>query len=96
MFPVSKVILSGEVAQYNYTSASGSEVTKGFCPKCSSPIYGANTKTPDYLTFTLGTMNKSDEFEIQVVVFERDKPHWDHVDADVMSFDTQPEWAPPD
>ncbi|WP_368184695.1 GFA family protein [Aestuariibius sp. HNIBRBA575] len=96
MFAVQDVDILGETQSFQYTSAHGSQVTKVFCPTCSSPIYGKNSNLSDHMTLTLGTMNEPVDLNVQVVIFGRDKPHWDQVDPDVMSFDTQPDWTPPD
>lgn len=94
IFPLDTVTLNGELSTFKYQSNRGSEVTKAFCGKCGSPIYGSNSHAPDHLTFSLGTMDDATALEIQVVVFERDKQHWDQLGADVMSFATQPDWKP--
>ncbi len=30
--------------------------------------------------------------DVEVVIFERDKPHWDRLGDKVISFATQPDW----
>ncbi len=95
MFLASGVTLQGAVHTFTYASELGSDVTKAFCGTCGSPVYGTNSRTPDHLTLPLGTMNDATGLDIQVVIFARDKPHWDDLDSNVMSFDTQPDWTPP-
>lgn len=51
---------------------------------------------PDHLTLTLGTMDDASGLDIEVVVFEGEKPHWDQLGRDVVSFATQPDWNPDD
>jgi hypothetical protein len=94
VFSSKAVKLSGELAKFNYNSGKASEVTRAFCPSCGSPIYGTNTRMPDHQTFTLGTMDVTTGLEVQVVIFERDKKHWDQLGEDVVSFATQPDWQP--
>lgn len=94
MFASDEVVLSGKLSEFSYSSGKGSEVTKAFCAKCGSPIYGKNTRLPDHLTLTLGTMDDASELDVEVVIFERDKPHWDQIGPDVVSFTTQPDWEP--
>lgn len=94
MFPSTAVVLSGKLNDYSYLSNKDSEVTKAFCANCGSPIYGSNTRLPDHLTLTLGTMDDAVGLGIEVVIFERDRPHWDQIGEDVTSFDTQPDWKP--
>lgn len=95
MFEKSDVTVQGKLGEFKYTSANGSQVTKAFCPTCASPIYGTNTNAPDHLTLSLGTMNDAENLTVEVVIFDRDAPHWDQLGPDVMRFDTQPDWTPP-
>ncbi|MEM9630842.1 MAG: GFA family protein [Pseudomonadota bacterium] len=94
MFPVGSVTMSGQLQKFKYTSANGSEVTKAFCASCGSPIFGTNSRTPDHLTLSLGSMDDASDLDIQVVIFERDKQQWDRLPEDVVSFETQPDWKP--
>lgn len=94
MFPVEAVTLTGEPSEFKYLSDKGSEVTKAFCGHCGSPIYGMNSRIPDHLTLTLGSMDDATGLDIQVVIFARDKKHWDQLGQSIMSFDTQPDWKP--
>ena len=96
MFPSAAVVLHGKLNEFTYTSRKSSEVTKAFCANCGSPIYGKNTQTPDHLTLTLGTMDNASGLKVEVVIFERDKPHWDKLEEEVVSFKTQPGWKPPE
>ena len=94
MFAHNAVTLHGDVRTFQYQSDVGSTVTKAFCPNCGSPIYGKNTRSPDHVTLTLGTMDNANDLRIEVVIFERDKPHWDCIGENVVSFETQPDWTP--
>ncbi len=94
MFIVDAVSLSGKLNEFSYSSDKDSQVTRAFCANCGSPIYGKNTRMPDHLTLTLGTMDDASGLDVEVVIFERNKPHWDHLGQEVVSFATQPDWKP--
>ncbi len=96
MFPAQAVALHGEPATYSYVSATGSTVTKAFCAQCGSSVYGTNSHMPNHMTLTMGTMDDAAELDIQVVIFTRDRPHWDRLGPEVMTFETQPDWKPDD
>lgn len=96
MFVSDAVAVSGKLSEFKYSSDKGSEVTKLFCANCGSPIYGKNTRIPGHLPLTLGTMDDASELSVEVVIFERDKRHWDQLGRDVVSFATQPDWKPED
>lgn len=94
MFVANAVTVSGKLSEFRYASYSGSVVSKVFCVNCGSPIYGKNTRLPDHLTLSLGTMDDATGLDIEVVIFERDKPHWDRLGDEVVSFETQSNWKP--
>ena len=91
MFPSDAVTLTGKLSKFSYSSDKGSKVTKAFCANCGSPIHGENTGMPGHLTLTLGTMDDANGLDIAVVIFQRDKPHWDQLGPQVVSFATQPD-----
>ena len=94
MFASSGVTLHGEIGEFIYKSGTDSEVTRGFCKTCGSPIFGRNTRLADHITVPLGSIDDTTGLNVQVVIFARDKPHWDELGSDVAVFDTQPDWAP--
>lgn len=94
MFLSSAVSITGPLSTYTYVSANGSTVTKSFCPSCGSQMAGTNSKTAAYMTLSLGTMDDAAGLSVEVVIFERDKPNWDHLPEGVMICDTQPDWSP--
>ena len=94
MFLSANVMMTGKVNTYEYEAATGSTVSKATCAICASPVYGRNTRLPDHLTLTLGSMEEAEGLDVQVVIFERDKPHWDRLQDHVMAFETQPDWVP--
>jgi len=96
MFPAEAVTVTGALRTYSYTSDQASQVTKASCAVCGSPIYGQNTRAPDHITLTLGTMDDATGLEVEVVIFARDQPHWDALGPDVASFAGQPDWTPSD
>ncbi len=95
MFLLEKLTLNGRTGKFRYTSKNGSEVTKGFCPSCGSPIFGTNTRSPNHVTLSLGTMDDAADLAVEVVVYARSKQHWDQLGDDVTTFETQPDWQPP-
>lgn len=94
MFHSDAVVVTGNLSKFSYLSDKGSEVTKTFCANCGSLIFGKNTRMPKYLTLSLGTMDETAGLYVEVVIFERDRPHWDRLGEEVDSFATQPNWTP--
>ncbi len=93
MFPARAVSVKGQLAEFSYTSDTGSVVTRASCVRCHSPIFGKNTHGPEHMTFTLGTLDDARALEVSVVIFDREKPHWDALPDNTEVFETQPDWT---
>ena len=52
--------LSGETKNFIHLSDAGSEMTKFFCPKCGSQIYGKNSARPGMVTVRAGSVNEKE------------------------------------
>ena len=94
MFAVKNVSISGALAKFNYQSRAGNTVTKSFCPKCGSALFGQNDGMADHVTISLGTFDDSSKFEPEVVVFASNRKPWDLMGEKLMTFDKHPEWKP--
>lgn len=96
MFRTDAVVLNCKISEFAYQAANGSTVTKGFCATCGSPVHGRNTRSHDHMTLPLGAMENTDGLQVEGVIFERDKPHWDRLGENVTFVETQPDWRPPE
>lgn len=96
MFPSDRVSVQGDVSEYRIESETESVVTRTFCPKCGSPLFGRNTRMPGFTTVTVGTFDEPDNVTPQVVVFARTRRRWDLMDTTLPTFDGQPDWKPAD
>ncbi|MEP1930690.1 MAG: GFA family protein [Roseibium sp.] len=94
MFASSAVAVSGKLSEFSSSSGKGSEITKMFCENCGSPIYGKNTRIPDRLTLSLGTIDDASGLDVEVIISDLDRPHWARLGDEVVSFATQPDWKP--
>lgn len=94
MFAIKNVAISGDLAKFSHQSNVGTNVTKTFCPKCGSSIFGQNDGSPDYITISLGSFDDSSVFNPEVVIFAQNKKHWDVMDDTLLTFDEQPDWKP--
>jgi hypothetical protein len=94
MFKIADVEIFGEPGEYVLEANNGNQVTKGFCKNCGSPIFGRNSGSDEHITLSLGTFDDSSHFDPEVIIFSRNKKHWDMIDENLVSFDTQPDWKP--
>ena len=52
--------ITGEVNNYTHLSDAGNNMTKYFCPKCGSQVFGKNSGRPGIITIRAGTINEKD------------------------------------
>ena len=52
--------ITGEVNNYTHLSDAGNSMTKYFCPKCGSQVFGKNSGRPGIITIRAGTVNEKD------------------------------------
>jgi hypothetical protein len=46
------------------------------------------------VTITLGSLDNAQELDVQVVIFDREKQHWDQLGESVSVYEAQPEFTP--
>jgi hypothetical protein len=96
MFAADAIRISGEVAEFRLRADSGSTVTRTFCPKCGSPLFGRNDVMSGFMTVSVGMLDDPDSVTPQVVIFARTRRHWDAMDAELPTYLQQPDWKPED
>ena len=96
MFAESGIRLSGPSASYSMSSENGNDVTRVFCGKCGSPLFGKNSGMLGFMTVSLGTLDSPDDLVPQVVVFARSRRRWDVMDEQLPTYQAQPDWKPED
>lgn len=94
MFATEQVRVTGPVATFELRSEADRAVTRSFCPRCGSPLFGQNAGMPGFMTVSIGTLDDPDSLTPQVAIFARSRRAWDHVDPALPSFDAQPSWGP--
>ncbi len=96
MFPEGSLRIRGEMGTFDIEADSGSTVTRSFCRKCGSHLFGQNTSMPGFKAVAVGTLDEPDTVTPQVVVFARSRRGWDEMDTELPTYDGQPNWRPHD
>ena len=94
MFAEDGVSITGNPASFKLISEAGNTVTRLFCDKCGSPLFGMNSGMPGFMTVSLGTLDMPNSLTPEVAIFARTRPRWDVIDASVATFEAQPGWRP--
>jgi hypothetical protein len=96
MFAADKIRVRGDVKEFRLDSETGSIVTRTFCPRCGSPLFGKNSRMTGFVTVSVGTLEDPNTVTPQVAIFSRSRRQWDSVGGDLPTFETQPNWKPED
>ena len=86
LFRKDNVSVEGETSQHSVTAASGSKVTRHFCPTCGTPIFGETERQPMLRLVPAGIFEQSEWFKPGSVIFHRSHNHWDLLPAHLPTF----------
>ncbi len=84
------VHIEGKTSSYDSTSDTGSVITRYFCPKCGSCLFGIDSTAVNIVGVTAGTLNESDWFKADAIVYNKKKPKWDFMDESIPAFEEMP------
>jgi len=88
--PAEGFTVTGEMAAYEYKAESGNAMTRYFCPKCASPIYGTSSSNAKAVVLRVGGFDDPGNFQAKVSLFTPEAASWDHIDENTKSFDGMP------
>ena len=71
--------VTGSPAGWSRSSASGSQVTKMFCPTCGTPIYGTTSRAPAIVMVMAGALDDPGAIAPDRIFFQDEAQSWDRV-----------------
>jgi len=89
-FEAKNVLIEGETNSYDSDTDSGAIITRYFCPTCGSRLFGKHNANKDMIAVTVGTLDSSDWFRPDFIVYNKSKPIWDFMDESLPTFDAMP------
>lgn len=89
-FPAAGVQLSGEAAQWDVTADSGNTKTRGFCPRCGSPVYLRFAAMPHIFTVHAASLDEPERFKPQALTYHMRALAWDQIDPALPAFAKMP------
>lgn len=92
--PRAAVSVTGKVSLYERAADSGNTVGRAFCPTCGAAVYSLNSGMPEMIFVRASSLDDPEVFKPQLIVFTSRAPSWDHMDASLPGFATQPEGGP--
>ena len=89
-FKKADVEIDGETSGYDSITDTGSTITRFFCPKCGSRLFGTSSVATDIISVSAGTLDDSSWFKPNAIVYSKRKPNWDFMDESIPTFDEMP------
>jgi hypothetical protein len=89
-FEKKSVLISGETSNHDSVTDSGSTITRYFCPECGSRLFGINSTNINIIGVTIGTLDDSQWFKPDFIVYNKRKPEWDFMDESIPTFEGMP------
>lgn len=78
------------MSSYDSITDAGSTITRYFCPKCGSRLFGTSTVVTDIIGVSAGSFDDSSWFEPSAIVYNKRKPKWDFMDENIPVFEEMP------
>lgn len=89
-FPAEGVKLSGDATRWDMTGDSGNVKTRGFCPKCGSPVFLTFSAMPELFTVHAASLDDPGRFRPQMVTYSVRGLSWDRQDPELATFERLP------
>ena len=89
-FKKEDVDIDGELSSFASTTDTGSKITRYFCPKCGSRLFGTSDVVIDIISISVGTLDDTSWFKPNAIVYNKRKPKWDFMDESVSIFEEMP------
>ncbi len=91
LFPAATFkITKGAVREFATTGDNGSEIYRGFCENCGSPVVTRLARIPDVVGIPAGSMDDPSVHKPVMDLFVRDAQPWDFMDPSRTKFETAP------
>ena len=75
--------IAGYLQFYDQLADSDNTMSRGFCPKCGTPIMLRSSGYPELRFLTAGSLDDPDAFQPSQVLWHLAGQHWDTVDAEL-------------
>jgi hypothetical protein len=86
-FSESAIAMAGTLSFHEATGDSGKSVSRGFYPKCGSPVLWKFEALPGLALITAGSLDHPSGFKRQAVLYTSQGHAWDHLNPELPKFE---------
>jgi len=79
-------LLTGEPSEYSHPTASGSRMTREFCPTCGTPMFLKSSQFPKIQMFTISTLQQDKAIVPTFEIWTASKQYWSEISEEIESF----------
>lgn len=90
MVPAEALTVTGEVADYVKTAASGNEITRQFCPRCGTHLFAKSSGRPQFRVVRVGNLDQPSSIRPTMNIWAASAPGWACLDPDIERIEQQP------
>jgi hypothetical protein len=91
--PSDSLHISGEVTYYEKAGDSSHLISRGFCAKCGSALFGRPSVLANLVSIRPGTLDEPARFKPALDMYASSAQPWDHMDPTLPKFPTTPPLA---
>jgi hypothetical protein len=93
LVPAESLVVSGVLSEYRKRADSGNEITRQFCPKCGTHLFGKSSGRPQFRVVRTGNLDEPSSVHPSMNIWASSAPTWACLDPALERVDDQP--APP-
>ncbi|WP_417282618.1 GFA family protein [Comamonas sp.] len=91
MIPTEALEVSGQLAEFRKTAASGNEITRQFCPQCGSQLFAFSSARPQFRVVRAGNLDDPSSIRPIMNIWASSAPQWACMDQSMQRLEGQPQ-----
>ena len=93
LIPNESLQINGELKYYTVTGSAGSNISRGFCAECGSPLISFVKENPDIKFIKAGSIDDSAWINADSNFWSSTAKSWSPVDESIHTFTHNPDFA---
>ena len=93
LIPNESLQINGELKYYTVTGSAGSNISRGFCAECGSPLISFVKENPDIKFIKAGSIDDSSWINTESNFWSSTAKSWSPVDETIHTFTHNPDFA---
>jgi hypothetical protein len=89
--PKDALKITGEPKYYEVKADSGNMISRGFCPKCGSPLFTKLSARPDMMGIKAASLDDPSWFKPAMDIYTASAQPWDHMNPDLPKSPQMPQ-----